>query len=118
MSGWLGRLHLPNHGDPVRVEPVSTPLRRADLDPFVAAYNPVNRHDRQETERFHAFTYDELVARDKASLDLFWLKDDSLEDADALPAPDVLAAEIVEGLRAALEGFAAVAEALEEPAPA
>ena len=55
-------------------------LVRADLDDFVACYNPANRHERTETERFRAFSYDELVARDKASLDIFWLRDESLED--------------------------------------
>ena len=69
-----------------------------------------------ETERFKAFTYDELVARDKANLDLIWLKDDSLEDLDNLPAPEILAREIVEDLTAALVEFEAVAAALEQAA--
>jgi len=56
--------------------------------------------------------YDELVARDKASLDIFWLKDDSLEDSDNLPAPAIIAAEIVEDLRAALVQFEAIGEDL------
>jgi len=78
-------------------------LIRADLDDFVACYNPANRHERAETERFRAFTYDELVARDKASLDIFWLRDESLEDTGNLPAPELIAAEIVEDLQAALD---------------
>ena len=61
--------------------------RREDLDDFVACYRPANRHARKESERFRGFAYDELIARDKANLDIFWLKDDSLEDADSLPAP-------------------------------
>ena len=64
--------------------------------------------------RWRAYTYDELMARDKANLDLFWLRDESLEDSANLPEPDVLAAEIVEDLRAALEQFAAIAEELGE----
>ncbi len=56
-------------------------LVRADLDDFVACYSPANRHERTETERFRAFSYDELAARDKASLDIFWLRDESLEDS-------------------------------------
>ena len=67
---------------------------------------------RVETERFKKFTYEELMARDKASLDIFWLRDDSLEDTDNLPAPEIIAAEIVEDLRAALEEFEALAESL------
>jgi type I restriction enzyme M protein len=70
------------------------------------------RYKRKETERFKKFTYAEIVARDKANLDILWLKDDSLEDSDNLPAPALLAAEIVESLEAALEEFRAVEEAL------
>ena len=81
----------------------TNPLTRAYLDDFVSCYNPENRHDRKETERFHSFTYDELVKRDKANLDLFWLRDESMEDSASLPPPEVLANEIVEDLRAALE---------------
>lgn len=69
--------------------------------------------DRRETERFRRFAYDELVKRDKLNLDIFWLKDDSLEDVDDLPEPDVLSAEIVENLEAALEQFRSVSQELE-----
>ena len=88
------------------------PLTRADLDDFVACYNPANRHQRQESKRFKRYTYDELIARDKVSLDLFWLRDESLEDIDNLPAPAVLAAEIAEDLQSALTEIQALAEAL------
>jgi type I restriction enzyme M protein len=90
----------------------TNPLRRENLDDFVACFRADNRHKRKETERFKAFSYDELVKRDKASLDIFWLKDDSLEDAANLPAPDVIAAEIVEDLQAALDEFALIADDL------
>ena len=59
--------------------------------------------ERVESECFRPFTYDELLARDKASPDIFWLRDESLEDTDNLPAPEVIAAEIVEDLQAALD---------------
>lgn len=72
-----------------------------------------SRLTRVESERFRAFTYDELVARDKANLDITWLKDDSLTDLDSLPSPDVIAREIVEDLTAALAEFEAVAASLE-----
>jgi len=88
------------------------PLTRADLDDLVACYHAENRHQRQETDRFHRFAYDDLIRRDKTSLDIFWLRDESLEDADLLPAPDGLAASIVEDLQAALEQFAAIADDL------
>jgi len=90
----------------------TNPMRYEDLQDFVKCYHPENRHDRTETEQFRAFTYDELMQRDKVSLDIFWLKDESLEDMENLPAPDVLAAEIVENLRAALEQFGGIVEDL------
>ena len=62
--------------------------------------------------RFKRFAVDELLKRDKLNLDITWLKDDSLDDIDSLPSPDVIAAEIVENLQAALEQFLAVADAL------
>ncbi|HWI04252.1 MAG TPA: SAM-dependent DNA methyltransferase, partial [Acidimicrobiales bacterium] len=88
-------------------------LTRADLDDFVDCYQPGQRLRRQETERFRRFGYDDLVARDKASLDIFWLRDESLEDTDNLPAPGVIAAEIVEDLQAALAEFMELAESLQ-----
>jgi type I restriction enzyme M protein len=91
----------------------TNPLTRAHLDDFIHCYHPENRHERHESERFRPFDYDDLInKRDKASLDLFWLRDDSLEGAGALPAPDTLAASIVEDLQAALEQFAAIADDL------
>ena len=87
----------------------TNPLKRADLDEFVACYNAENRHERKETERFKSFAYDDLLKRDKVSLDIFWLKDESLEDSANLPDPDVIAAEIAEDLQAALEQFTQIA---------
>ncbi len=87
----------------------TNPLKRKHLDEFVACYNPENRHERKESERFRAFTYDDLLKRDKVSLDIFWLKDDSLEDSANLPDPDVIAIEIAEDLQAALDQFATIA---------
>jgi type I restriction enzyme M protein len=92
------------------------PLRVDDLADFVECYNPKNRNKRKPTwdadkspeGRWRKFTYAELVARDKTSLDLFWLKDKSLTDLDNLPEPDVLAEEIIENLEAGLASFRAV----------
>jgi type I restriction enzyme M protein len=87
-----------------------------DLEEFVACYNPANRHQRKSTwsaenpdGRWRAYDYDELIARDKASLDIFWLRDDALADSDNLPPPDVIAQEIVDDLEAALEQFRLIA---------
>ncbi len=87
-------------------------LKRSDLDDFVACYNTKNRNDREESERFKSFTYEELTKRDKANLDIFWLKDDALEESANLPAPEVIAADITADLEAALEQFATIAEDL------
>jgi type I restriction enzyme M protein len=90
------------------------PLRRADLDDFVTSYlSGKDRAERVESERWKSFDYDELVARDKANLDITWLRDESLEDTDNLPAPEVIAREIVDDPTTALAEFEAVAAALE-----
>lgn len=88
------------------------PMKFDDLKDFIACFNPDNRHERTESECFKYFSYDELIARDKASLDIFWLKDDSLDNLDELPPPDVLAMEIIEHLEAALNSFRDVAAGL------
>ena len=87
----------------------ANPLTRADLDDFVACYNPEARHAREETERFRRFDYEDLVKRDKVNLDIFWLRDESMEDSANLPPPDEIAGEIVEDLRAALEQLEEIA---------
>ncbi|MBL7793426.1 MAG: hypothetical protein JNK77_13940 [Saprospiraceae bacterium] len=85
------------------------------MQDFIICYHPANRHKRQATwsesnpeGRWRKFTYDEIMVRDKTSLDISWLKDNSLADLDNLPDPDVLAAEIVENLEAGLESFKAI----------
>ena len=95
------------------------PLIRTSLDEFVACFHPANRHERAATwspdapdGRWRAFTYDEISSRDKVNLDIFWLRDESLEDSANLPDPNILASEIVDDLRAALEQFAEIADDL------
>jgi type I restriction enzyme M protein len=90
------------------------PLRFEHLEDFVRAYNPENRHERTESERFKPFSYEKLLQRDKVSLDLIWLRDESLEDSDNLPPPEVLAQEIAEDLEAALSEFVQIAESLRD----
>ncbi len=99
------------------------PLRRENLDEFVALYKPEKRHERKATwrednpqGRWRAYDYEELVARDKASLDIFWLRDESLNETENLPPPEVIAQEIVEDLEAALEQFREIAEDLDRTA--
>ncbi len=88
------------------------PMTDADLDDFIACYNPQNRYERKETwseenpdGRWRKFGADDIVKRDKKSLDIFWIKDKSLADLDNLPSPDVLADDIIENLQSALESF-------------
>jgi type I restriction enzyme M protein len=87
-------------------------LKYEDLKDFIQCYNPENRHRRKETERFKSFTYDELMKRDKVNLDIFWLRDESLEESDNLPPPNIIAQEIVENLEAALEEFSQIEDEL------
>jgi type I restriction enzyme M protein len=87
-------------------------LKRSDLDDFVACYNQKNRNDRKESERFKSFTYKDLAKRDKVNLDIFWLKDDAMEESANLPAPGIIAQEITDDLEAALEQFETIAEDL------
>ena len=88
------------------------PMTDADLEDFIRCFNPENRHQRTETwsednpdGRWRKFSAKEILDRDKASLDIFWIKDKSLADLENLPEPDVLAADIIENLQSALEGF-------------
>jgi len=96
------------------------PLRVEDLKDFIACYNPANRHQRKELwhetgnpeGRWRKFSYDQIITRDKTSLDIFWLKDKSLADLDNLPDPDELAGEIIENLEAGLNSFREIAARL------
>jgi len=89
------------------------PLRFEDLQGFISCYNPANRQNRQETwhetnnpeGRWRKYGIDQILARDKTSLDIFWLKDKTLADLDNLPEPDDLAEEIIENIEAGLASF-------------
>lgn len=96
-----------------------SPMQLEDLQDFVKCYNSINRHDRKETwseknseGRWRKFTYQEIIARDKTNLDIFWLKDKSLADLDNLPDPDILASEIIENIEAGLESFKEIMETI------
>lgn len=89
------------------------PLKFDDLLDFIKCYNPANPSKRKETYnidknpegRWRKYTYDEIIARDKTSLDITWIKDKSLADLDNLPDPDVIASEIIENVESALDSF-------------
>ena len=91
----------------------TNPLTDTDLQNFITVYKPDNRDERTETEQFRAFSYEELIEREHVNLDIFWLKEDSVEDAADLPTPDVLVAEITENLESALAQFQNIQAELE-----
>lgn len=91
------------------------PMTDEDLADFIKCYNPENRHKRNETwsednpdGRWRKFNVDDIFARDKTSLDIFWIKDKSLADLDNLPDPDVLASDIIDNLQSAIDSFNAL----------
>ena len=97
------------------------PMTDKDLEDFIRCYNPSNRHKRKETwseknpdGRFRKFGIDEILKRDKISLDIFWIKDKSLADLDNLPPADELADDIIENLQSALETFRELKDKLAE----
>jgi len=90
------------------------PLKLEHLDDFIKCYNAENRFKRKETERFKCFDYQEIIKRDKTNLDIFWLKDETLDDLDKLPSPDIIANELVEDLEDALEQLREISEDLKE----
>ena len=97
------------------------PMTFGDLQDFIQCYNPENRHERHETwseenpeGRWRRFTVEEILARDKTSLDIFWIKDKSLADLDNLPAPEELAQDIMENLQSAMDGFSELLAALKK----
>jgi len=101
----------------------TNPLRRGDLDEFVKLYKPNQprakrrgnwSEDKKFDGRWRSFDYDEIIKRDKANLDIFWLKNDSIEDSENLPDPEVLAQEIADDLQTALDSFSAIAAELKE----
>ena len=104
------------------------PMRTEHLQDFIQCYNPQNRHERTETwaeetvdgkspeGRWRKYRYEDLIKRDKTSLDIFWLKDKSLVDLDNLPEPDDLAEDIIENMEAGLDSFRTIVAALAVPA--
>ena len=96
-------------------------MKYENLKEFIECYNPKNRHKRKETwskenpnGRWRKYSYDEIIARDKTSLDIFWLQDENVIDLDNLPEPDIIAQEIIENIESALESFKEIANNIEE----
>ena len=118
-AAWTSRLWVYDLRTNMHFTLKTNPLKRADLDEFVACFNPGKRHARKSTwseknleGRWRSFDYEELLKRDKLNLDIFWLKDKSLEDSENLPEPDVIAQEIIDDLEDALAQLRSVASEL------
>lgn len=97
------------------------PLQLKHLKEFIELYNPKNRHERKETYseknpngKWRCYTYEEIIQRDKTNLDIFWIKDESLEDLENIPEPHILASEIKEELQNALEQINEISTDLEQ----
>jgi type I restriction enzyme M protein len=110
---WTREVWIYDYRTNIRHTLKKSPLKFEDFADFITCYNPANRHKREEAwrpetnpeGRWRRFAYDEIVSRDKTSLDITWLKDKSLADLDNLPDPDVLASDIIENLESAVESF-------------
>lgn len=93
-NAWTKELWVYDYRTNVHHTLKKNPLNVESLRDFITRYNPKNRHKRKETwsesnpdGRWRKFEYDEIIARDKTSLDISWLKDNSLADLDNLPDP-------------------------------
>ena len=121
-AAWTSKLCVYDLRTNMHFTQKTKPLKRAHLDEFVECFNPGSRHERKWTwtekrnpeGRWRSFDYEELLKRDKMNLDIFWLKDKSLEDSDDLPEPDILAQEIADDLQTALDPFTAIVGKLKE----
>ncbi|MBN2610027.1 MAG: SAM-dependent DNA methyltransferase [Bacteroidales bacterium] len=111
-EGWTKEIWFYDYRTNIHHTLKKDPMKLEDLKDFIKCFNPENRSKRKETwstknteGRWRKYRYEEILERDKTSLDIFWLKDKSLADLDNLPDPDILANEIIEDLEAGLENF-------------
>jgi len=118
-EAWTKDIWFYDYRTNVHHTPKKNPMRQDNLSEFVELYNTSNINKRKETwseenedGRWRKYTYEEIVARDKTSLDIFWLKDKSLTDLDNLPDPDILANEIIENIESGLNSFREIMETI------
>lgn len=111
---WTSKMWVYDFRTNMRFTLKEKPLTRSDLDDFVLCYNAKNILKRKETERFKAYAYDDLIKRDRVSLDIFWLKDASVADADNLLPPEVIATRISSNLKSALDCMKEVSNMLKK----
>ncbi|MBT9190414.1 class I SAM-dependent DNA methyltransferase [Zobellia russellii] len=118
-EAWTKEIWFYDYRTNVHHTPKKSPMRQEHLSKFIELYNGSNISKRKETwneenedGRWRKYTYDEIIARDKTSLDIFWLKDKSLTDLDNLPDPDILASEIIENIESGLNSFKEIMETI------
>jgi type I restriction enzyme M protein len=111
-SPWTSRLWVYDFRTNLHFTQKTRQMTRFDLEDFVLSYKGQEKHNRLESERFRCFAYDDLLARDKVNLDIVWMKDDSVTNAEDLPEPMLIAEEILSNLQAAFDEIQAVMEAL------
>ncbi|WP_289064177.1 class I SAM-dependent DNA methyltransferase [uncultured Zobellia sp.] len=118
-EAWTKEIWFYDYRTNVHHTPKKSPMRQEHLSEFIELYNGSNISKRKETwneenedGRWRKYTYDEIIARDKTSLDIFWLKDKSLTDLDNLPDPDILASEIIENIESGLNSFKEIMETI------
>ena len=118
-DAWTKEVWFYDYRTNVHHTPKKNPMRQENLNEFIVLYNGTNINKRKETwseeneeGRWRKYAYNEIIARDKTSLDIFWLKDKSLTDLDNLPDPDILAAEIIENIEAGLNSFREIMETI------
>ena len=120
-EAWTKDIWFYDYRTNVHHTPKKSPMRQEHLEEFITLYNGKNINKRKETwseenedGRWRKYTYDEVITRDKTSLDIFWLKDKSLTDLDNLPDPDVLASEIIENIESSLSSFREIMETISD----
>lgn len=118
-EAWTKEIWFYDYRTNVHHTPKKSPMRQEHLTEFIELYNGKNINKRKETwseeneeGRWRKYSYDEIIARDKTSLDIFWLKDKSLTDLDNLPDPDILAHEIIENIESGLSSFREIMETI------
>lgn len=118
-EAWTKDIWFYDYRTNVHHTPKKNPMRQENLEEFIELYNGKNIYKREETwsednedGRWRKYSYDDIITRDKTSLDIFWLKDKSLTDLDNLPDPDILAAEIIENIEAGLNSFREIMETI------
>lgn len=118
-EAWTKEIWFYDYRTNVHHTPKKSPMRQEHLKEFEALYKSSNIDKRKETwseeneeGRWRKYSYDEIIARDKTSLDIFWLKDKSLTDLDNLPDPDILANEIIENIESGLNSFREIMETI------